>query len=219
MIQTGTLNDSFLAKFVRRFSREEFLFHQGDTGNSMYVIVEGTIVLLAKSQKTERLVGTLGAGEVLGEKAILTSAGYKRTFSAQAKTETILLEIDSQNLKLIQAKIPDFTIKILKIISERLDKANNLINILRFTDETERLVQYILYFCKYNFKKTPEGVELALTTDDIHHAVNLEEDFVGKCLEELCRSKILVKRNNGYIVSDENALVQFTGTLKERIAA
>jgi CRP/FNR family transcriptional regulator, cyclic AMP receptor protein len=220
MITNATLGEHDLSNLVKRISVGEYIYKQGDTGNTMFIIVEGTILLFHRNSNAERLVGTLEAGEIIGEKAILTESPYRRTHTAQAKTETTLLEFNTANLKLIQAKIPDFHLKVLRILSERLDKANELIGILQSTDDLDRLSQYLLYYCHNHLQKTPEGYEITITSADIHHAINLEEERVVEILDHMAAEKILVMGKQGlFFLRDENSLISQLPQVRDRIAA
>jgi CRP/FNR family cyclic AMP-dependent transcriptional regulator len=219
MFNPENLKDASIAKLIRKLANGETLFQQGELGKTMFVILSGTIVLVEKAPKINRLVGTLHAGEMLGEKALLKDGQYRRSFTALAKTEVILIEIDESNLKTIFVKIPDFLMKMLKMMSERLDKANELTRILQSTNSTERLIQYLGYFAKYHGKKTSSGSELTLNTEEIGLSINVEKPFIEEALKVLVAQKILIKNTDHYLLADENALQQQLPALKERLAA
>lgn len=212
--------DSALAKFQHTISAGDFLFRQGDRGNSIFVLTEGTVHLFRKAHGVERLVGTLTPGEILGEKALVRTTPYRHSVSAKATTEAQFLEFDAANFKkLIQTKIPDFSIKVIQMLSERLDEANALVSILQSTDEVERVVDYLVFFCETHSRKVPEGIELLVTTEDIQYAVNLGPERVRAILNDLVSQKILKAQAKGYLVSDKNALLSQISEIKERIAA
>ncbi|MBI4404039.1 MAG: Crp/Fnr family transcriptional regulator [Deltaproteobacteria bacterium] len=219
MIQSDNLNDSVLKRFVKVVSPGEYLFKAGDFGSTIYIIVSGTVQIFKKNIRGEALIGTLGDGEILGEKAILKDAGYRRNFTAQAKTEAIVLEFDKKSMSLIQGKLPDFLIRMVTLLSERLEQANEMITILQSQEEAERLVLYLKFFSQYHSKKVSGGHELIMTAEDIHSAINMDKEKVGDCLEELVAKKVLIKQKLGYILRDENALAQHISSLKECLAA
>jgi len=213
------LNDQLLAKLVKTISIGEYLFKQGDMGNTMFIIVSGAVLLFRKTHNAERLVGTAGAGEMLGEKAILRSTPYRRSLTAQAKEETTLLEFDTKDLKIIQARMPDFTNRMLEMLTERLDEANELISILQSTDDIDRFVNYLLFFCHHHSNKTNEGIEIGITTTDIQHAINMDGDLVGTLIDELVAREVLKTKKKGFIIPDENALLDQITQLKQVLAA
>ena len=75
---------------TRTFRRGEHLFHQGDAGEALYVIVDGSVAVVLTSESGDRMVlTTLGPADVLGEIALLD--GQSRSASAEAVEETTTL--------------------------------------------------------------------------------------------------------------------------------
>jgi len=211
--------DQALSKLMRNVSAGDYLFRQGEMGNTMFLILDGTVELFRQAQHVERLVWTLGTGEMIGEKAILTSSPYRRTVTAQAKSLVRAIEFDSKNLKVIQEKFPDFTTKLLKMLSERLDQANELISILQTKEDVNRAIQYLLFFAGMHACKIPSGVEVTITAKQIAHAVNITEDQVATVLEELTRQKLLSTTKTGYIITDVKLLESNIAQIKTSLAA
>lgn len=211
--------DQTLSRLLRNLSAGEYLFQQGDMGNTMFLILEGTVHLYRQSQHAERLVWTLGPGEMVGEKAILIKEPYRRTVTAQARTKVTAFEFDGNNVKTIQAKFPDFMNKLLKMLSERLDHSNELISILQSKDDTTRIIRYLLFFASTHASKTPEGLSVALTAEDISHVVNVDPLTVGDVMDELAKQKLLKKIENGYLIADVRVLEENIPTISTKLAA
>ena len=211
--------DQTLSRLIRNLSAGEYLFRQSDMGNTMFLILEGTVHLFRQSQHSERLVWTLGPGEMVGEKAILSKEPYRRTVTAQAKTKVIAFEFDTNNVKTIQTKFPDFMNKLLKMLSERLDHSNELISILQSKDDTTRIIRYLLFFASTHANKTPEGLTVVLTADDISHVVNVGEETVETVMAELVREKLVSKLENGYLITDAKVLEENITTISTKMAA
>ncbi len=219
LMSKNLLDDPSVAKLIRTFSTGEYFFRQGDMGETMYLLLDGAVLLFHNQHNSERLVGIASAGEVLGEKAILLEGPYRRNFTAQAKVSTVAIEFDSKNLKMIQSKIPDFAMMMVRILSARLDQCNQMVFILQSTDPVDRVIKYLLHFSKHHSKKVPQGVEFSLTAQEIEHAINLESDRVEIILSELVSMKVLKEKRNGYIIEDENALLDQASALRERTVA
>lgn len=64
------------------------LFREGDQGDSMFVIARGAVHVVKEIEGEEVLLGVLGAGEIIGEMALLT--GAPRTATGRAATPVTL---------------------------------------------------------------------------------------------------------------------------------
>src|SRR5687767_13382256 len=73
------------AEAVRRdYPLGQVIFRQGETGDEMLVIAEGTVKVLATRRGGEVPLATLGAGDCVGEMAVLT--GEPRSATVHAGT-------------------------------------------------------------------------------------------------------------------------------------
>jgi CRP-like cAMP-binding protein len=69
----------------------ETIFRQGEPGNALYLINDGTIDIVSGSDGNTTTIATLGAGQSFGEMALLN--GDPRSASAIARTDTHLLRL------------------------------------------------------------------------------------------------------------------------------
>lgn len=219
MIQ-DLLQDPQLKKLVRMISPHEMIFRQGERISTMFLILEGEVQLTQKTLNNTRIVEVLTAGDILGEKVLVTDdTTRKRTMNAVALTEVAVLEFDYHQLQLVQTKLPNFTASVLRVVSQRLDKANDLIGVLQLKDDCEKFIHFLLFFAKYHGKKNVRGVQVLLPLELIVSNLNCEESFAKSILEQLLKQKLIFGENEVYTIPDENALVVFVPSLKERLAA
>jgi CRP/FNR family cyclic AMP-dependent transcriptional regulator len=78
---------------VRRFRRAETIFHQGDPGDSLFVIEDGAVKIVLPSPEGEEaaIIATLGRGDFFGELALLDGAYRSATAVAVEPTATLVL--------------------------------------------------------------------------------------------------------------------------------
>lgn len=222
MFKLDQIKEGVLKRFMIQIPAGTTLFKQNDKGNTLYIIVEGTVRLTHKLGQADRLIALLGPGEIVGEKALCVTEPYRRAFTAMAETESVALEFDAQSLRAIAAKIPDFSVKLLQIVVERLDKANALIGVLQVSNRVEKVSQYLYFLCEHHSKPASQGagVEIHVTPETIRDATGVDLDAVNNCLKELIAERILTpKEKGGFFVSNENALLQHASAIKETIAA
>src|SRR5450755_512307 len=78
-------------RFTRSLDGGQKLFDEGDPGESMFVIQSGTISVFRRVGDTEVPIALLGAGELVGEMAVLE--GLPRTGCAVATEASVVVEL------------------------------------------------------------------------------------------------------------------------------
>ena len=105
----------------------EYLFKEGDSGESLYFVGSGTVVVVLKVPgQAERILRKYKAGAILGEMAIYT--GENRTASVRIESDACLFRLDKEKLEEMSRRFPASTAAlhtyIVKVLSERLGRAN-----------------------------------------------------------------------------------------------
>lgn len=105
----------------------EYLFNEGDKGESLYFVGSGTVVVVLKiPRQAERILRKYKAGAILGEMAIYT--GENRTASVRIESDARLFRLDKDKLEEMSKRFPASTAAlhtyIVKVLSERLGRAN-----------------------------------------------------------------------------------------------
>jgi CRP/FNR family cyclic AMP-dependent transcriptional regulator len=82
---------------IRRFRRGETIFHQGDPGDSLFIVESGAVKIVLPSPEGEEgaIIATLGRGEFFGELALLDGAPHSATAVAVEPTQTLVLDRDT----------------------------------------------------------------------------------------------------------------------------
>lgn len=100
----------------RQFHAGEHLFEEGDEGDCLYFIESGQIDLSHHGQ----VFKSLGAGEIVGEIALLTDA--PRTAGAKANGDVFLLALDRYDFDRLRGLSPELNEAASHLASERLDE-------------------------------------------------------------------------------------------------
>ncbi len=105
---------------AKEYQQGAVIFEQGDPGEAMYYVVAGEIEIRLKSST----INTIGADGIFGEMALLDDP--HRSASAYAKTDCKLVLIDKNMFKSLVSDDPDFALKVMNAMSERLRKVTKL---------------------------------------------------------------------------------------------
>ena len=78
---------------LRRFRRGETIFHQGDPGDSLFILEDGSVKIVLPSPEGEEgaIIATLSRGDFFGELALLDGAPHSATAIALEPTQTLVL--------------------------------------------------------------------------------------------------------------------------------
>ena len=78
---------------VRRYRKGETIFHQGDPGDSLYILESGSVKIVLPSPDTgdDAIIATLSRGDFFGELALLDGAPHSATAVAMEPTEALVL--------------------------------------------------------------------------------------------------------------------------------
>lgn len=102
---------------TRHLRAGEWLFRQGDPGDSLYVVTAGSIDIV-NEQGAAQLVRTLGRGQCIGELALVT--GEPRLFGARAHRDSNLARVGRDDVEALLLAEPAFGLALTRILGERL---------------------------------------------------------------------------------------------------
>lgn len=103
---------------VRKFSDREPVVHEGDSGDSVYIIKSGSAYVVSHFFGKMLLLETLSAGDLFGEMAFLT--GRTRTASVVAKGDLVVYEIRRELLDELVEKRPQILSQLSAIYINRV---------------------------------------------------------------------------------------------------
>ena len=90
------------------------LTRQGETGYEFFVIMDGEVEI----ERNGQLLGTRGAGDFIGEIAILEDV--PRTATVTAKTPVKFFVLTAQSFRSVVDRYPDVERKVLRTLARRL---------------------------------------------------------------------------------------------------
>ena len=99
------------------FNKGDTIIHQGDIGNSLFMLAHGVVRISHEENGKRKKVATLMSGDIFGEMALLE--GQPRNASAQAITHCTLYELKRSELENILQEHPDIHEKLTLIDRRR----------------------------------------------------------------------------------------------------
>lgn len=116
----------------RRFAAGDVLMRQGETSQTLHVIVDGRVrVERALAGDRSVTLADLGPGDVVGEMGLLDGAPRSATVTAIEDVET--LEIHATVLAVVLIEHPAVSGSLLRILSRRLRSTDELVEAMSRT--------------------------------------------------------------------------------------
>jgi CRP-like cAMP-binding protein len=123
---------------VRRFRRGETVFHVGDPGDALFIVMTGAIkITLPADSGDEAILATLRPGDFFGELALLDGAPRSATAIAIDATETYILPRD--RFRELIASEPVMRDTVLATMAGEVRRLTHHVEELHFLDITGRL--------------------------------------------------------------------------------
>ena len=165
--------------------RGEAIFHEGDPGDRLYVIVEGKIKLgRASGDGRENLLAVLGPGEMFGELSLFDPG--PRNAAGTAVADTVLLGVGSDDLDEWLRGRPEVARHLLRALARRLRRTNEALADLVFSDVPGRVAKALLDLSERFGRPTDDGLRVAhdLTQEELAQLVGASRETVNKALAD-----------------------------------
>ena len=101
------------------FPAGQELFHQGDPGNTAYIILDGRADVVVDTPGGELSVAKLGKNDFVGEIAILIDV--PRTATVRAESELVTLVITKELFFRLIGEFPDMAVGVMRELAQRLE--------------------------------------------------------------------------------------------------
>ena len=166
---------------VRTFPRNTVLIHEGDVGDSLYILLSGRVKVYASNDSgREVVINFNGAGEYVGEMSL---EGAPRSASVVTTEPVTCAIVTRDRFRDFIAANPDFAQHLIRTLIHRARHATENIKSLALSDVYGRLVRLI------NALATEQEGRLVvperLTQQDIAERVGASRDMIGKLMKDL----------------------------------
>ena len=193
-------------KYGTSMDEGKVIFKEGDIGDTMYIIKDGSVRISKSISGKEHILAVLGKGDFFGEMAIVNRV--TRTATATAGSPVQLLAFNRQGFLSMVEKNAGIALNIIDKLCRRLQQANNQIQHL-VKRNTRGLIALNLYyaFAEQGMEKAVlEHVKIAR-----EFSLNLEipQDTVLNYLEILKQQGIISIQDNKLKLMNRDKLSQF----------
>ncbi len=180
---------------ARSYAKGTIVVAEGDSGDSLYVILSGRIKIYASDEEGAEVVFvTQGPGEYFGE-MVLDGGG--RSASVVTLEKSRFLVVPMASLRQIISDNPDFALSIMKKLIGRVREMTAGMKNLALMDVYGRVVRLLVELAE----RKEEGlvIEGRHTHQDLASRVGASREMVGRVLKDLT--------GGGYISMQRNKIV------------
>ncbi len=168
-----------------KLRRGEVLFHEGDSGDKLYIVADGKVKLgRTSADGRENLLAILGPGQMFGELSLFDPG--PRTATATAVTDSAFFSLSHDDLLGWLDGRPDVAKGLLSQLASRLRRANDVVADLVFSDVPGRVAKALLDLADRFGRTSDEGVHVHhdLTQEELAQLVGASRETVNKALAD-----------------------------------
>ncbi|MEP7181543.1 MAG: Crp/Fnr family transcriptional regulator [Betaproteobacteria bacterium] len=166
---------------VRTFPKNTVLIHEGDTGDSLFVVLSGKLKVYASNDEGKEVVIDFhGPGEYVGEMSLF---GAPRSASVMTVEPTTCAVVGRVHVREFILAYPDFALHLIEKLIDRMRRATENVKSLALSDVYGRLVRLLT-----SLAHDVDGRQVVpgkLTQQDIAERIGASRDMVGRLLKDL----------------------------------
>jgi CRP/FNR family transcriptional regulator/CRP/FNR family cyclic AMP-dependent transcriptional regulator len=189
---------------VRRYAAGVTIFREGDRGDSLHVVMEGVVrVSVVSPRGEEATVALLGAGEFVGDLALLD--GLPRSANAIATEATKTLMVTREDFRRWLQERPKASLALLEALSHRVRKTDEVLADLTFLDLPGRLAKRLVSLVTEH-PADGDPQRLRITQAQLASMMGVSRESVNKQLNEFERRGWVKLGRGSVAVVNEAAL-------------
>jgi CRP/FNR family transcriptional regulator, cyclic AMP receptor protein len=191
----------------RRFRRNEVVFHQGDTGDSLHIVASGAIkIVLPSTEGEEAIIATLWPGDFFGELSLLDGAPRSASATAIEPTETYMLARDDFR-RLLEGD-PALRDALLLGLTLELRRLTGHVEELHFLDLAGRLAKRLARLAQETGTRVDDTIVLdwPFTQSDLAAMIGGTRQSVNRLLSGLVVEGLVQIERDQLVITDLRSL-------------
>ena len=169
---------------IKTFPKNTVVLNEGDTTDSLYVILSGRIKVYASDAEGKELILNLqGTGDYFGEMALLDEG--PRSASVMTLEPTRLAIISKQTFRSCLAANPSISVNLIRQLVHRGRRLTTNVKDLGLSDVYNRIANKLRELATESDGK--QVIEQRLTHQDLANMVGSSREMVSRIMKELSR--------------------------------
>lgn len=186
----------------------EYIFHEGDPADYLYILEEGRIKLTQVNLEGEQIIIHFGTpGDPIGVVAVLSNIPYP--VSAFAIDNSVLYSWDTKQMNLLMEKYPQITLNALKTLADRIQGFQKRMLELSTERVERRIANALIRLARQTGVKTSDGVliDIQLTRQDLAELSGTTLYSVSRILAKWEKMGLVISKRAKVIITNAHGLV------------
>jgi CRP/FNR family transcriptional regulator, cyclic AMP receptor protein len=179
---------------TRNVPRKSIVVQEGDVGDSLFVILKGSVKISSYTAEGKEVVlSLLGEGGVFGEMALLDRQPRSATVSTME--DSSLAQIRRPDFERLLLDQPSIALKLLSELVSRLRRTTQVLERISTMDVPHRLYNYILDFCLRHAEGAAGGAapQVRLPTHQlIADQLSTSRETISRAISTLKKEGIII---------------------------
>lgn len=192
---------------VRRLAKGETLLEQGDAGDSMMLVLSGTLkACLYSAEGREIVLDYLGAGSVIGELAVFDEKPRAASVIAMGASSVIVLQ--RRFVMSFLEITPRAALRVIRVLCDRLRRTNTRIEDTAETATTARLARALLRLIAEHGVARADAVTIGfrISQEELGNYVGLARENTNRHLRRWAQGGLVRLSRGEVTVLDTAAL-------------
>lgn len=198
-IREEDLGDLVAITRSKQYKSHQTIIKQGQSGDEMYIIVSGKVLIQIHIADGEDLpVGVLAAGEAFGEISLFDNEARTATVTTTEPSHFLVLGRDQ--FKDFLLKHPYVAIQLLTVMSKRLRSSSDLLKDSLYSDVSARLAKTLCDIAQAYGQQTRKGlqVNIAFNDNELGEIAGVPGEVVAAQLRHW-KDAGVIQVNHGYL--------------------
>ncbi|MGX6979453.1 Crp/Fnr family transcriptional regulator [Vagococcus elongatus] len=199
------MNNIYQIAHTKKYKKGEFVYTSGDLGTALYVVFSGKIKISRLNiNGKEQVIRIVAHGDFLGELTLFSATELKE--NAEVVEDAVMCVISANDFQRMINNYPSITLKILDVMSRRLESAEKTIETINLNSVTQRVSTALLEL--FDGKNV---VDLPMKKGDLASQIGTSQESLSRTLSSLqTRGIITLKGQKTIILNDCEKLIETT---------
>ncbi|MGJ8668122.1 MAG: cyclic nucleotide-binding domain-containing protein [Oceanococcus sp.] len=170
----------------RRFDSKQTLIHSGDTPQCLYLLLEGSVSILAENEQgREMVLAYCHPGEFFGEMCLFPHL-ESRSALVRTRSETWVAEMGFAPFKAFSKSNPEIMTVLAGQLALRLRDTSRRLADLNFLDVSGRIARILLDLAQQpDAEQHPRGQSVKLSRQELARIAGCSREMAGRVMKAL----------------------------------